>query len=192
MDFESVLKSIKGSFSPRKTVDFDEEDIHIDIEPLTSKEETVVLESCKDADDMEYIETLKRHTLACAIKKINELDIDKDEIEYEEGKSKSKFLYMKEYLEKWPSTLIDVLFDAFTHMQKELEGHVKATAKYERILLSETVPVEEEEKGQFRRTVENTSEGLTEVEKLKEAVDKEQQDEDTRMSDSEQKAREQA
>ena len=190
MDFENVLKSIKGSFSPRKTIDFDEEDLHVDIEPLTSKEETIVLESCKDADDMEYIETLKRHTLACAIKKINDLDIDTDEIEYEKGKSKSKFLYMKEYLARWPSTLIDVLFEAFTHMQKEIEQHVKATARYERVLLSETVPVEEEEKGEFRRTVENTSEGLTEVEKLKEQVDKEQQDEEVRMSDSEQTARE--
>jgi hypothetical protein len=190
MDFESVLKSIKKSFSPRKTIDFDEEDIHVDIEPLTSKEETIVLESCKDVDDMEYIETLKRHTLACAIKKINDLDIDTDEIEYEEGKSKSKFLYMIDYLARWPSTVIDVLFEAFTHMQKDIEQRVKATAKYERILLSEIVPVEEEEKGEFRRTVENTSEGLTEVEKLKEQVDKEQQDEEVRMSDSEETARE--
>jgi len=192
MDFESILKSIKGSFSPRKTVEFDEEDLHIDIEPLTSKEETIVLESCKDADDMEYIETLKRHTLACSIKKINDLDIDKDEIEYEEGKFKSKFLYMKDYLAKWPSTLIDILFEAFTHMQREIEQQVKATAKYERILMSETVPVEKAEKGKFRRTVENTSEGMTEVEKLKEQVDKELQDADVRMSDSEQTAREQA
>jgi hypothetical protein len=176
MDFESALKSIKKSFSPRKTVDFDEENLHIGIEPLTSKEETVVLESCKNTDDMEYIETLKRHTLACAIKRINDLDIDTDEIEYEPGQSKSKFLYMVDYLARWPSTIIDILFEAFTHMQKEIEQRVKATAKYDRILMSETVPMEEEKKGEFRRTVENTSEGLTEVEKLKEAVDKEQEE----------------
>lgn len=188
--FENILKSIKGNFSKRKKIDFDEEDLHFEIEPLTSKEEVVVLESCKEVGESEYIEALKRHTLACSIKKVNEMEITEDEIEYEEGKSKSKFLFMKDYLAQWPSGLIDVLFDAFTHMQREAEERIRTNAKFDRFKLSDEIE-DEETKGEFRRLVEDTSAGLTKVEKLKKTVDKEIEDADAHRVDTEQAAKEQ-
>jgi len=188
-EFESVLQSIKGKFSPRKKIDFDKEGIHIEIEPLTSKEEIVVLESCKDTDEGEYIEALKRHTLACSVKKINDLEILDDEIEYEPGKSKSKFLFMVDYLAEWPSSLVDVLFDAYTHMSREMEDKIKTSAKFERLLLSDQIE-DEEEKGQFRRIVEDTTEGMNEVEKMKETVDNEIQEADASRTSVEQEAKE--
>jgi len=189
-NFDTILQSIKGHFSQRKKVDFEEEDLHFEIEPLTSKEEVIILESCKDIGESEYIEALKRHTLACSIKKVNEQEITENEIEYEPGKSKSKFLFMLDYLAEWPSGLIDLLFDAFTHMQREVEDRIKSSAKFERFKLSDSIE-DEETKGEFRRLVENTSEGLSEVEKLKKKVDKEIEDADAHRVDTEQAAKEQ-
>jgi len=189
-NFDTILQSIKGHFSQRKKVDFEEEDLHFEIEPLTSKEEVIILESCKDIGESEYIEALKRHTLACSIKKVNEQEITENEIEYEPGKSKSKFLFMLDYLAEWPSGLIDLLFDAFTHMQREVEDRIKSSAKFERFKLSDSIE-DEETKGEFRRLVENTSEGLSEVEKLKKKVDKEIEDADAHRINTEQVAKEQ-
>jgi len=172
MNFNNILKIINDNFAKRKNVDFEKEGLHFEIAPLSSKEEVIILESCKEVDETEYIEALKRLTLACSIKKLNDLDIDKDEIEYEDGKFKSKFLFMKDYLSQWPSSIIDVLFEAFTHMAKESENKVRESAKFERILLSDKIE-DEESKNEFRRIVENTSEGLSEIEKLKETVDNE-------------------
>ena len=172
MSFKDILKIVNENFAERKMVDFEKEGLHFEIAPLSSKEEVIVLESCKEVDETEYIESLKRCTLACAIKKLNDLEIDKDEIEYEDGKFKSKFLYMKEYLSKWPSSIIDVLFEAYTHMSKEAENKVQDSVKFERMALSDTIE-DEEDKNKFRRIVEDTSEGLSEIEKLKEKVDNE-------------------
>lgn len=189
MSLQESLGKIKSNFSQRKNIDFDEEGLHFEIEPLTSKEEVVVLESIKDIDESEYIEALKRHTVASSIKKVNEDEIP-DEILDEDGNSKSRFLYMVEYLSNWPSGLIDVLFDAFTNMQKEIEDRINTNAKFERFKLSEQIE-DEETKAEFRRLVENTNEGLTEVEKLKKTVDKEIEDADAHRLDTEQAAKKQ-
>ncbi len=185
MKLESILQSIRENFSQRKMIDFDKEDLHFEIEPLTSKEEVIIIESLKDIEESEYIEGMKRNTLACSIKKINDLDLDKDEIENEEGETKSKFLYMVDYLSKFPSSLIDVLFEAFTHMAKEAEQKIKDSAKFERLLLSDEIE-DEETKGAFKRVVENTTAGMNEIEKLKEKVDQEIENADIKMSNAEQ------
>ena len=185
--FDDVLKKIRENFSPRKEVDFKKEGLHFEMEPLTSKEEVIVLESCKDIGDSEYIEALKRHTLACSIKHVNGLEIP-DTVDAEGG-SKSRFLYLIDFLAEWPSGLIDVLFDAFTHMQKENEAKIKENAKFDKFALSEEIE-DEETRGEFRRIVEDASEGLTEAEKLKEKVDKEVEEADNRRMDVEQAQRE--
>ena len=72
---------------------------------------------------------------------------------------------MIDYLAKWPSSLVDVLFEAFTHLAKEAEQKVKDSAKFERLLMSDEIE-DEETKSEFKRVVESTTEGLTEIEKL--------------------------
>lgn len=187
-NLQDILKSIKKEFSERKTVDFDKEDIHIEIEPLTSKEEVIVLESVKDVEDAEYLEALKRYTMACSIKKINDMDLDVDDVEVEEGKTKSKFLFMVDYLADWPSGLIDLLFDAFTNMQKNVEDKIKKSAKYERYNFADVVE-DEETKNTFKKLVENTTEGMDEMEKLKKKVEEEEINVEAGMMNAEQAAK---
>lgn len=190
MNFNDVLKKIKTNFSPRKKVDFDEAGLHFELEPLTAEEEIKILESCKDVEDNQYIETLKRHSLACSIKKINDIELGKD-VEYEEnGKkvSRSKFLYMLDFLSQWPSSLIDLLFDAFTNMSKEIENKIIVGAKFERFNVSEEVS-EEEKKETFRRVPESELPvGLTDTEKVNEQVKKEIDERSIHMAEVENKA----
>lgn len=193
MDLNNVLKIIKENFSPRKNIDFEEEGLHFELEPLNTKEETIVLEACKDIDETLYIENLKRYSLACSIKKINNLDFSKDDIEYEDKdddnkvKTKSKFLFMKDYLAKWPSVLIDILFDAFTNMQREIENKIRTNAKFEKFAISEEPEEQEEKPGELRKIVENEAPDieLTETEKLNKKVEKELDTETIRMAEKE-------
>ena len=57
--------------------------------------------------------------------------------ETKEVESKSKFLYMVDFLSSWPSEVIDVLFDAFSDMVAEAREKVKKNAKFERFKISE-------------------------------------------------------
>lgn len=192
MDFDGILKKIKENYSPRKPVDFDEAGLHFELEPLTSHEEIKVLEACKDVEDTQYIEALKRNSLACAIKKMNDIELgDKEDIEYEdkEGKkvSKSKFLYMLDFLSNWPSTLVDLLFDAFTSMSKGIEIKVMEEAKFEKFNVTEEPDITEK-KEEFRRVEETGPAGLTDVERMNEQVKKEEANRTAAMADAVHKA----
>ena len=183
MDLSGIFKVIKKNFSPRKFIDFKEESLHFEIEPLTSTEEMVVLESIKDVEGAQYIEALKRHTLACALKNINGTEIDND-VKYmdEEGeeKIKSHFLFMKDYISQFPSTLVEVLFEGYTHMVKILQKKIQDDVKYEKVEISEEI--KEEIKEKFQEIKEGTAEGLTEIERLNKRVEKEISQEDLRMA----------
>jgi hypothetical protein len=181
-------------------VDFAEQGLHFELEPLTSVDEVKILETCKDLEGGQYIEALKRHSLACAIKLIElkeivngvekkeVIDLSREIIEFttEAGdvKTKSRFLYMIDYLGQWPSFMIDTLFDAFTNMQKDTEQRINNSAKFEKFVLSEKLPVEEN-KG-LRRIIESDSdEGLTEVDRMSQIVDQEIADADAQIALSE-------
>lgn len=188
MDLDNALETIKKAFSPRKKIDFDKEGLHFEIEPLTSKEEILILESLKDLDGSEYIGTLKRYSLACSIKKINDLDLSGEDVEYvenEEVKTKSKFLYMRDYLSKWPSSLVDLIFDAFTDMNQGNEKLIRDNAIFEKFNVSEEP---EEEAPEKLQPVEETDAGLTETEKLNKKVKEELERETERMVQTENKA----
>jgi hypothetical protein len=197
MDLSNVLKVIKKSFTPRKNVDFDEQGLHFELEPLTSIEETKVLESLKDVDETHYIENLRRYSLACSIRKITvkeddkvtEFDLSKEFIEYADldgsTKKKSKFLYMIDYLGTWPDAIIDALFDAHTQMHEELDDRVNKSVKFEKILLSDKVP---EDKPDTFRPLNETEvpEGeLDDAERQQRKVDKEMAAESERMAQAE-------
>jgi hypothetical protein len=174
MGLDEIFKEIKNKFSPRKFVDFEEEGFHFEIEPLTSMEEIILLESLQDIEGAAYIEALKRHTLAFSIKQINDTKID-NEVKYVnetgEEKIKSHFLFMRDYISRFPSPLIETLFDAYTNMVKILQQNIEKNAKFERIELSEEIVEETKEK--FRKIKEQSSEGLTETERLNKKVEEE-------------------
>jgi hypothetical protein len=193
MDFSDILKKIKDNFSPRRDVDLKEASLHFEIEPLTSEEEGYVLEGCKDVEDHQYIDVLKRHTLAHSIKKMNDIEMgDKKEINTKDAEgnpvTKSKFLFLLDFLSDWPQTLIDLLFDAFSDMAKEMESKVLKDAKFKKFSVSEE-PAEDEEKKNFRKIEEPEQPiELTETEKMNEQVKKEAETRNYHMAETESKA----
>jgi len=193
MDFFDISKKIKESFSPRKDVDFEEAGLHFELEPLSGTEEILILEGCKGVEDHQYIDILKRHTLAHSIKKMNDIEMgDKKEIETvdAEGESviKSKFLFLLDFLSGWPQALIDLLFDAFSDMAKEIESKVLKDARFKKFSVSEA-PAEDEEKKNFRKIEEPEQPmELTETEKMNEQVKKEAETRNYHMAETESKA----
>jgi len=192
-DLSDVLKTIKSHYSKRKTIDFEEADLHVEVEPLTSLEEIKILEASKDVEGSQYIEALKRNSLACAIKKINDFDLNKSDLEYEdengEKKEKSKFLFMTEYLSEWPSSIIDILFNAFTEMQTEVEDKIKKDAKFERFKMSEKPTEDQPEKFRKIKETDNVP-GTTPVERLNKKVEQEINKADLKMAEKENQMKE--
>jgi hypothetical protein len=200
MDFSKVLSAMKKSFTPRKNVDFEEQGLHIELEPLTAGEEVKILESLKDLSGSQYIEGLKRHSLACSIKRFQvkqengevlDLDLSVPLVEYvdDDGKkgTKSKFLYMIDFLAQCPSTVVDLLFDAFSDMSQEAENRVLKNAKFEKFVLSEKVP--EEKPPKLKEVIENPQDvaGMDENERLQKKVDQELERETLKMQESAEK-----
>lgn len=183
MELSDIFKKIKKEFSPRKDIDFEKEGLHFEIEPLTSMEEMIVLESIQDIEGAQYIEALKRHTLACALKRINKIEIE-DQVTFLDDKGKEKvkshFLFMKDYISQFPATLIDVLFDGYQNMIKGVQQKIQDNVKFERIELSEKITEEIKEK--YQEIKEGTVEGLTDTERLNKKVEEEISQEDRRMA----------
>jgi len=188
---------MKKSFTPRKNVDFEEQGLHIELEPLTAGEEVKILESLKDLSGAQYIEGLKRHSLACSIKRFQvkqengemlDLDLSLPLVEYvdDDGNkaTKSKFLYMIDFLAQCPSTVVDLLFDAFSDMSQEAENRVLKNAKFEKFVLSEKLPAEQPAK--FKEVIETPEDtvGLDENERLQKKVDQEIERETLKMQES--------
>jgi hypothetical protein len=194
MDFSKVLSSLKKSFSPRKSVDFEEQGLHIELEPLTASDEVKILESLKDMGGSQYIEALKRHSLACSIKRLQikqenelvDLDLSIPLIEYTDDtgnkKTQSTFLYMIDFLGQCPSTVVDLLFDAFTDMVQEAQNRVVKNAKFEKFVLSEKIPESNPDK--FKQVIEkeDSYEGLDENERLQKKVNRELDQETAKMA----------
>jgi hypothetical protein len=193
MGLEAVLKAIKKSFTPRKMVDFESVGLHVELEPLTTIEEMKIIESIKDIDGALYIDALKRHSLASSVRKITLTENEATETLFElEGefidyiddtgkkKSKSRFLYMIDFLGQWPNPMMDVLFDAYTNMQQEIEDRIKKSAKYEIVKITEK-PAEDKEpvlKPILQTDEEIPKEELSETERLNRKVEKELEEAD--------------
>lgn len=192
MDLSKVFSDIKKSFTISRTVDFDDYDLHLVLEPLTTTEELKVLASCGDLEGAEYIEGLKKSSLAFSIKRINDVDLSPDEFEYTDDngskKKVSKFIMLSEQIGQWPASVRDVLFEAYNNLQLELEEKVKKSAKFERFRTEEDI--EEEEKSvvrkKFKRITEsNSTEGMTDVEKMNRQVEEEVDDAQAHLNSTE-------
>jgi hypothetical protein len=183
MQLDAVLKNIKQTYMTRKKVDFEDANLHFELEPITADEEIKIMAYCKDYQGSEYIDALKRSSLACTIKKINDNDLSVVDVSYiEENKpiTKTKFLFMLDYIGKWPTSFIDILFTAYYEMQQEIEAKVNGSAKFERFQLAEK-PQESVIKPKFRE-VKETDEGLDAEERLRKTVEKEIETENSKMA----------
>ena len=156
----------------RKVVDFKDVALKIELEPLTSADELKIMEYCKDYDGGQYMEALKIASISCSIKKMNDIDLNGDSVDYDDKgikKSKSKFLYMTEYLREWPSVILETLFEAFSDMVREAEFKTAKNASFERFAMADKLPEIAEKK--FKEVEEK--EVLNETEKLNKAVENE-------------------
>jgi len=134
VNLKGLFDTLKNSFSIQKEIKIDGIDLTILLEPLTTAEEIKAMEAIKDLDGNAFIDGLKKNTLAYAIKKINELEFKDSIIEFEDESgqplSKSKYLFIHEQIELWPSILRDRLFEAYNDMQLELEARVTKGIKF--------------------------------------------------------------
>lgn len=202
MSLNDVLRAIKKTFVSRKSIDFEEGKIHFELETLTAIEDVKALEACKDLGGTQYIEGLKRNSLAFAIKLItmkNEdgttttYDLSKGIIDFlneDTGKteSKSKFLFMVDFLSSWPGDIIDVLFEAFSDTVAEAREKVKKSAKFERFKISEK-PAEDKPEvlKRVNETEESPDEELDDNERLKKKVERELEDADRAIYEAQDK-----
>lgn len=194
MGLESVLQKIKKSYTPRKKVDFDDIGLHFELEPLTTLDEVKVMESIKGIDESIYVEALKRHSVACSIRKIvmeedgntTTFDLSGEFIDFldenNQPKTKSRFLYMLDFLGQWPNAVIDILFEAFTNMHQEIDAKVRKQGKFEVFRISEKPAEDKERKNSFKVIEEDSSEGLSEAEALERRVKKEIDEEDMKIA----------
>jgi hypothetical protein len=139
MDLSKILGDIRRTFVVRKKVDFDDMNFHFELEPLTAADEAKIMEACKDLEGGNYIMALKRHSLAFAIKKINDFEIGNvDGIDFidDEGKAKSqsKYLYMLDQINQWPMSLVDRLFEALNSLHEETEDKIQKNSKFEKFI----------------------------------------------------------
>jgi hypothetical protein len=174
MNLTEILAEIKKTFTKFKLVEMKELGLSFKLEPLTSEEELKVVEACKDVEGAQYISSLKRYTLAYAIKKLNDVELG-DDITFEEAgqkKSVSKFLYMEKQIGNWPSSLTDILFSAYSNLQEEVEEMVKTKTKFD-VFTPAEAPATVQAPPKFRRIEEKDEEGETEVEKLNKQVENE-------------------
>ena len=185
-----ILAKIQKSFKIRRSVDFDDIDLHIDMEPLTSVEEVKVIEAVRDFEGAEYLEAMKRFSLAFAIKRINGMTFGEGETVTEEvdGKivSKSKFLVLREYVAKWPTAFINSLFDSYSNILEEAADYVKKSMKFKEYKMAEPPePEKEQEAPAGMKVVKESTEPETEAEALQQQVEKEIDQANAAMAETE-------
>lgn len=174
---DQILGKIRKQFKIRRPVDFD--DLHFEMEPLTSMEEVKVLEACSELEGAEYLEAMKRLSLAYAIKMINDMTFEEgEEVAVEEDgevKTKSKFLVLRDYISKWPTAFINSLFDAYTNILEEASDAVKNKMKFTEYKMAEAPEVEkeQEEAPGGMKVVKESTQPETPAEALQQQVDRE-------------------
>jgi hypothetical protein len=178
MDLVSTLKNLGSEYVVKRDLNFEEMKIIIGLQTLSAIEEVKVLESCKDLEGSQYIQTLKRNSLAYAVRSVNG-EILADEVTVEAGKKVSRFIFLCGCLDEWPAAIRDVLFDVFSDMNQELENHVSKTAKFTRY--SMTTPAFAETKPMFRR-VEEPETPEDDMEALKKKVEDEIDSENAKLN----------
>lgn len=194
-DLKSLFAKIRTSFSVRKRIDFDEYDLHIEMEPLTAIQELRVLEACKDYDGGAYIEALKKHSLAYGIKQINDYSFEREIVQYpDEGGQmveETPYLFLSRQIEGWPAALRDIIFEAYQNMLEEVQHRIDSKAKFERFTVTSEVEAKKSEpvpEGFKRVDVPDEPEPQDEVERMNQTIRREGEQVHAAMDNSTQDA----
>ena len=141
------------------------------------------MEACQTTEGAVFLSELKRSSLAFAIRKINDLDFSDDIVEFVDDNGttikETKYLFLRKQIDVWPASLRDLLFEAFSDMQVELDSIVREKAKFKKFTIN-TLPekVGKEETGipkGFKKIVEPEGDSENETDRLNQRVKKEQE-----------------
>jgi hypothetical protein len=191
MDLQKAFQSLKTAYSVSKDVTLDELGIVLTLEPPDSTIESSIIEACSDVDGGAYLEAVKDHSLAYAIRALNGERIqDVIKVNGEDGEviEKTRYLFMLEQVRSWPQPLKDLVFDAYSDLLSEIQTKIEAGVKFERFVVSSSVvkpPVPDDFK-----MVEDPGEELTDVEKVTQQVRDEQEQVEQTMAQTESRAME--
>jgi len=104
-----------------------------------------IFEACKAYEGGAFMAELKRSSVAFATKRINDIDLSNEFIEYPDDNgqlvTETKYLFLIHQIDNWPVVLRDLLFDAFNEMQSEIEHIVNKKSKFDRFPIQ--APIEE-------------------------------------------------
>lgn len=167
MDLGDLFKNVEDAFKIRRTVDFDK--VSIVLETPSAEDETKVLEACSEFDGAAYVENLKIHSIAIAIRKINDVSFEDEMVEYpddETGETKkmSRYLFLVPKVSKWPVALRDFLFNIFNNMADEVEDKVKKNTKFEMFKRPEQ-EIPEKDRDELKRIDVPDDTDMTDVER---------------------------
>lgn len=191
MDLQKAFQSLKTAYSVSKDVTLDELGIVLTLEPPDSTIESAIIEACSDVDGGAYLEAVKDHSLAYAVRALNGeriQDVIKVNGEGGEVVEKTRYLFMLEQVRSWPQPLKDLVFDAYSDLLAEIQTKIEAGVKFERFVVSSSVvkpPVPDDFK-----MVEDPGEELTDVEKVTQQVREEQGQVEQTMAQTESRAME--
>jgi len=190
-NLKDLFNKIKVAFTVKKVVDFDDFNLHFELEPLSAMEELKVLEVCNGREGGAFVSELKRSTLAFSIKRINEVEFRQDIVDYpgENGKilKETKYLFLVKHIDELPAAFRDILFEAYNDIQTEIEFLINKNVKFERFKVQNVtsdVPVGEAgiPKG-FRKIEEpKEPEPTDETERLNQQVKREAELVESEMS----------
>lgn len=191
MDLQKAFQSLQTAYSTSKDVTLEELGVVLTLEPPNSIIEAAIIEACSDVDGGAYLEAVKDHSLAYAIRALNgERVPEVVKINDENGEvvEKTRYLFMLEQVRNWPQPLKDLVFDAYSDLLAEIQRKIEDGVKFERFIVSPSSvkpPVPEDFK-----MVEEPKEELTDVEKITQQVREEQDQVQQTMAQTESRAME--
>lgn len=189
MNLQQAFESLKTAFMSSKDVTVEELGLVLTLEPPDNLTETAITEACSDVEGAAYIEAIKDHSLAHAIRALNGERIP-DIIQYTDEKGEkvetTRYLYMLGQVRTWVQPLKDTVFDAYSDLLAEIQKKIETTVKFDRVPISPstvTAPAPDN----FTR-VEEPKEDLTDAEMLTKQVQKEQEAAQQTMAQTESRA----
>jgi len=129
MSFQDSL--LKLSQNTVFTKDCTVNDVVIAQRVLSFREEaqlSKLIEALSDNEDISVLGDWKKHLLAMSITKIDGVEIP-DVVEVE-GERIEKTLYLKDFLDKLPTRIIDTLFIIYTDLKEESEASIDKEIVY--------------------------------------------------------------
>ena len=131
MDLEKILKEVNSKFDFRKTVEINGIKFELGLLSLDEEQKTSAI-SVEDTNVMSYYVETQKLLISFAIKKINDEEIP-EIVKVEENEqtiTKEKSIYLREFIARLPTRVIDQLYDVYVDLKEESESNIEKEMKY--------------------------------------------------------------